>query len=152
MPPRIANQRAIIDRRALADAIAVAFDAQGEKSRPAVVELLRAALDSGRAEIARRLEAKPSAGSECAQGQAFLVDQLVRVIYDHIVGRVAAWVEWAVCLIYLKWIQNKLKNCKSKRKLRDLAAHQVVYPALVAVCPAFRKVRNNEFQAGHSGT
>jgi len=88
MLPRIANQRAIIDRRALADAIAAAFAEQGDKSRPAVVELLRAALDSGRAEIARRLEAKPSAGTECAHGQAFLVDQLVRVIYDHIVGRV----------------------------------------------------------------
>lgn len=88
MLPRIANQRAIIDRRALADAIAAAFAAQGEKSRPAVVELLRTALEAGRIEIARRLEARPSGGSECAQAQAFLIDQLVRVIYDHIVGRV----------------------------------------------------------------
>ena len=88
MLPRIAHQRAIIDRRALADAVAAAFAEQGEKSRPVVVELLRGALESGRAEIARRLEARPSGGSECAQAQAFLVDQLVRVIYDHIVGRV----------------------------------------------------------------
>lgn len=88
MLPRIAHQRAIIDRRALADAVAAAFAGQGEKSRPVVVELLRDALESGRAEIARRLEARPSGGSECAQAQAFLVDQLVRVIYDHIVGRV----------------------------------------------------------------
>lgn len=88
MLPRIAHQRAIIDRRALADAVAAAFAEQGEKSRPVVVELLRDALESGRAEIARRLEARPSGGSECAQAQAFLVDQLVRVIYDHIVGRV----------------------------------------------------------------
>ena len=86
--PRIANQRAIVDRRALADAVAAAFAEQGDKSRPAVVELLRQALEEGRAELARRLEAKPSAGTDCAQGQAFLVDQLVRVIYDHIVGRV----------------------------------------------------------------
>ena len=88
MLPRIANQRAIVDRRALADAVAAAFAEQGEKSRPAVVELLRDALKAGRAELARRLEAKPSAGAECAQGQAFLVDQLVRVIHDHIVARV----------------------------------------------------------------
>ncbi|HQS97456.1 MAG TPA: DUF294 nucleotidyltransferase-like domain-containing protein, partial [Novosphingobium sp.] len=88
MLPRIANQRAIIDRRALADAVAAAFAEQGEKARPAVVELLRNALESGRAEIARRLEAKPSAGTECAQAQAFLVDQLVRIIYDHVVARV----------------------------------------------------------------
>ncbi|MFN4135590.1 MAG: [protein-PII] uridylyltransferase [Novosphingobium sp.] len=87
MLPRIANQRAIIDRRALADAVAAAFAEQGEKSRSAVVELLREALEAGRTEIARRLEAKPSAGTECAQAQAFLVDQLVRVIYDHVVTR-----------------------------------------------------------------
>ncbi|WP_298174832.1 [protein-PII] uridylyltransferase [Novosphingobium sp.] len=86
--PRIANQRAIIDRRQLADAIAAAFGEQGEKSRAVVVELLRGALESGRAEIARRLEAKPSAGTECAQAQAFLVDQLVRIIYDHVTGRI----------------------------------------------------------------
>lgn len=86
--PRIANQRAIVDRRALADAIAALSAAEGERSRPAVVELLRGALAKGRDELARRLEAKPSAGYECAQGQAFLVDQLVRVIYDHVVGRV----------------------------------------------------------------
>ncbi|MFM2372629.1 MAG: hypothetical protein RIS85_2351 [Pseudomonadota bacterium] len=88
MLPRIANQRAIVDRRALADAVSAAFAEQGDKSRPAVVELLREALKAGRAELARRLEAKPSAGAECAQGQAFLVDQLVRVIHDHIVARV----------------------------------------------------------------
>lgn len=88
MLPRIANQRAIVDRRALADAVSAAFAEQGEKSRPAVVELLREALKAGRAELARRLQAKPSAGAECAHGQAFLVDQLVRVIHDHIVARV----------------------------------------------------------------
>ena len=88
MLPRIANQRAIIDRRQLADAISTAFAEQGEKSRQAVVELLRSALEDGRAEIARRLEAKPSSGTESAQAQAFLVDQLVRIIYDHVVGRI----------------------------------------------------------------
>jgi len=83
---RIAHQRAIIERRILAVAIADAVAASGaEKSRPAVVQLLRGALDAGRAEIARRLAAKPSAGQECAAAQAFLVDQLVRLIHDHVV-------------------------------------------------------------------
>jgi [protein-PII] uridylyltransferase len=86
--PRIANQRAIIDRRALADAIAAAVSTHGEKARPAVVELLRDAQNRGRDEIARRLMEKPSHGTECAQSQSFLVDQLVRVIHDHIVGRI----------------------------------------------------------------
>ena len=86
--PRIPNQRAIIDRRALADAIAEQVAAQGYKARTAIVELLRYALAKGRDELARRLREKPSHGTECAQGQAFLIDQLVRVIHDHVVGHV----------------------------------------------------------------
>ncbi|WP_310530968.1 [protein-PII] uridylyltransferase [Novosphingobium sp.] len=86
---RIANQRAIIDRRALASAIADGVAELGaEKARPRVVELLRAALRDGKAEIERRLIEKPSAGHECAAAQAFLVDQLVRVIHDHVIGNV----------------------------------------------------------------
>ncbi|MFN3515627.1 MAG: [protein-PII] uridylyltransferase [Novosphingobium sp.] len=86
---RIANQRAVIDRRALMGAIADAVAETGAlKARPRVVELLRAALASGREEIARRLLEKPSAGHLCAEAQAFLVDQLVRVIHDHVVGEV----------------------------------------------------------------
>jgi [protein-PII] uridylyltransferase len=86
---RIANQRAIIDRRALTDAIWAAIDAVGAaQARPQVVELLRAALAGGRAEIAARLAAKPSAGHDCAEAQAFLVDQLVRVIHDHVIEAV----------------------------------------------------------------
>jgi len=86
--PRIINQRAIIDRRALADAIAERVAAEGDKARPGIVELLRKALANGRQEIGLRLQQKPSHGAECAQAQAFLIDQLVRVIYDHVVGHV----------------------------------------------------------------
>lgn len=83
---RIANQRAVIDRRALAEAITEAVDAGGAaKARPRVVELLRGALAAGREEIARRLGERPSSGHLSAEAQAFLVDQLVRVIHDHVV-------------------------------------------------------------------
>ncbi len=79
----------MIDRRALAGAIADAVGAAGVKqARPQVVELLRAALASGRAEIAQRLIAHPSAGHDCAEAQAFLVDQLVRTIHDHVIADV----------------------------------------------------------------
>ena len=82
---RIANQRAVIDRRALAEAMAALIETQSAaKARPKVVELLRGALATGRAEIARRLLEKPSAGHMCAEAQAFLVDQLVRLIHDHV--------------------------------------------------------------------
>lgn len=80
---RVPNQRAIIDRRALAGQItALAGDDEAE-ARPRIVEALRAALEAGRAELAQRLEAKPSAGHECTAGHSFLVDQLVRTIHDY---------------------------------------------------------------------
>lgn len=86
---RIANQRAVIDRRALGEEIAALVEAESAaKARPKVVELLRGALASGREEIARRLLAKPSAGQMCAEEQAFLVDQLVRLIHDHVISAV----------------------------------------------------------------
>ncbi len=83
----IPNQRAIVDRRALGAAIAEAVaEHGGVAARPHVVELLRKALADGRDEIARRLAEKPSAGHDCAEAQAFLVDQLVRIIHDHVIG------------------------------------------------------------------
>jgi [protein-PII] uridylyltransferase len=86
---RIPNQRAIVDRRALTAAIAeVVRESGGAEARAGVVELLRAALAGGRDEIARRLSEKPSAGHDAAEAQAFLIDQLVRIIHDHVVGDV----------------------------------------------------------------
>jgi len=88
---RIPNQRAVIDRRALMMRIAAlvaAPETPGQKLRQHVVEALRGALEDGREEIARRLAAKPGAGHEVAEAQAFLVDQLLRVIHDHVVQNV----------------------------------------------------------------
>jgi len=82
---RISHQRAVIERRRLAAAIAVAVEEEGaEKSRPRVLALLREALEDGRAELRRRLADKPSGGYEVSHGHAFLADQLIRVIYDHV--------------------------------------------------------------------
>ena len=83
---RVPNQRAIIDRRQLAEAIAAAVAEQGGKARPKIVALLRGALSEGRAELARRLAEHPSAGHDCARGHAFLVDQLIRLIHDHVIA------------------------------------------------------------------
>ncbi len=55
--PRIAHQRAIIDRRTLAEAVTQAVaqaDGDPSRARPVVVEHLRAALAHGREELARR--------------------------------------------------------------------------------------------------
>ena len=83
-PRRVPGQRAIIDRRALADEVAGLHETQGTKARAAIVKALRAALDAGRAELERRLAEAPSAGHEVTGGYSFLTDQLLRVIHDHV--------------------------------------------------------------------
>jgi [protein-PII] uridylyltransferase len=85
--PRIPNQRAVIDRRALSETIAGLAEG-GTKARPAIVATLKSALEQGRAELERRLADKPSAGHEITAGYAFLIDQLVRTIHDHVVADV----------------------------------------------------------------
>lgn len=86
---RIANQRAVIDRRNLTETIGTLVAKKGAAGcRQDIVELLRGALAKGRAEIAERLMARPSAGMETAIAQAFLVDQLIRIIHDHVIADV----------------------------------------------------------------
>jgi [protein-PII] uridylyltransferase len=80
MPERaqpIPNRRAIIDRRVLAGRL------EGTE-RADFAALLKGALTDGRAEIARRLEARPYAGSEIAAAYAFLTDQVLRLGYDYV--------------------------------------------------------------------
>ncbi|CAM3093862.1 Bifunctional uridylyltransferase/uridylyl-removing enzyme [Sphingomonas antarctica] len=72
----LANRRAIIGRRALADALTRAG------TRADAVAILKPALDAGRAEIARRLEAAPADGRGAALAGAYLIDQLIRLAYD----------------------------------------------------------------------
>ncbi|RYY34288.1 MAG: bifunctional uridylyltransferase/uridylyl-removing protein, partial [Sphingomonadales bacterium] len=80
---RLPNQRAIIDRRALAEAVAGLHHERGAHARPEIIAALKDALYRGREELERRLLAKPAAGHEITAGHAFLIDQLVRVIFDH---------------------------------------------------------------------
>ena len=85
---RIPKQRAIVDRRSLAEALERLAAEGGVDARGAIVETLREALAKGREELRRRLEAKPHAGHECAAGHAFLIDQVVRLIHDHVTAHV----------------------------------------------------------------
>jgi [protein-PII] uridylyltransferase len=83
---RIPSPRAVIDRRGVTTRIAALVDQHGPaKARKDIVPILRDTLAQGRDEIARRLVAKPSAGHEVAEAQAFLVDQILRIIHDHVV-------------------------------------------------------------------
>ncbi len=81
---QIPHKRAIIERRALADALAgVSPDSRdAAHMRASATAILREALVKGRTEIARRLAAAPSRGTEIAASYAFLTDQLLRLIFD----------------------------------------------------------------------
>ncbi len=79
---QVTNRRAIIDRRALADTLATLEARDEAKLRAAATALLKPAMEAGRIEIARRLEAQPSSGRDAAAAQAFLTDQVLRLIFD----------------------------------------------------------------------
>ena len=81
--PTILRQRDIIDRRVLAEELAQAIaDAPGPAlDRRTLLPPLKAALARGRAEIRRRFEADGTAVSALHE-QSFLVDQLIRGLYD----------------------------------------------------------------------
>ncbi len=80
----IPNRRAIVDRRALADALVeiAVVHTKVEARRDAAAALLRANLAVARAELKRRLHERPGRGLELAASYAFLTDQLLRVIFD----------------------------------------------------------------------
>jgi [protein-PII] uridylyltransferase len=84
-PDHIFKQREIIDRKDLAGVIdAIVADGNTSTLRGRVLEQLQLALAAGRQEIERRLNESPSQGYKAAAEQAFLVDQLVRLIYDYV--------------------------------------------------------------------
>ena len=82
----IERQREIIDRRSLAAALD-GLAASGEPSRVRVVEVLKAALLAGRAEVERRFAAQAS-GTDTVHELSFLMDQLIRTLYDFTLAHV----------------------------------------------------------------
>ena len=76
------NRRAIVDRRILADRLATIDVGDTGQRRLAASVVLKRALDAGRAEIARRLIDHPSKGLEASNAQAYLIDQILRVLLD----------------------------------------------------------------------
>ena len=78
----LSHRRAIVDRRLLAEQIAELGPLRGPEGRKAMTPVLKAALETGRAEVSRRLIAYPSRGLEAAAGQAYLIDQILRVLFD----------------------------------------------------------------------
>ena len=84
-PEVVPAPRAIIDRRALADRLA--HLKSGKNLAADAAQILRGALEYGRAELEKRLKDEPGNGRAAAQATAFLHDQLVRLIYDFVTTR-----------------------------------------------------------------
>ncbi len=87
---QIRNRREIIDRKVLNDRLAaLAYDLPWESPelRPRALEILKEVLTAGRAEIRNRFEAGVS-GTLTVQSLSFLVDQIIRAIYDLATTRV----------------------------------------------------------------
>jgi [protein-PII] uridylyltransferase len=81
------HRRAIIDRRAVGDDLAAIEAGDAIALRRAAVQRLKTALDAGRGEIERRMAEHPTRGLELAAAQAFLIDQILRLLYDFTVTR-----------------------------------------------------------------
>ena len=81
----VEKPRAIVERRRLRDAVAeiAAADLPRSEARNRVLLALKAALEAGRAEIRRRFDAGAS-GRAVVRANCHLVDQLVRVVFDHV--------------------------------------------------------------------
>jgi [protein-PII] uridylyltransferase len=83
----IPRRLAIADPRIIAAALAAVPDAAPKAMRGGIVAALRGALDHGRAEITRRLDAAPSHGLAAANAGAYLVDQIVAALFDVTIRR-----------------------------------------------------------------
>jgi len=83
----IVRQRDIIDRRGLAEQLSAVAPAVRSPTldRSAFAAPLKAALTKGRAEIRRRFEASGD-GAAVMREQSFLVDQLIRAMFDLVTG------------------------------------------------------------------
>jgi len=79
----IPDQRNIVDRRAIITRLAaiVAEELPKHKRRSRVLEVFKAALAEGRAEIRKRFTAGGS-GTDTVRANCFLIDQLIRIAHD----------------------------------------------------------------------
>jgi [protein-PII] uridylyltransferase len=83
MSQQIQRQREIIDRRAVAAALDALAEDTAEPPRGKVVEVLRQALQQGRAAVRQRFD-DGATGTETVRALSFLMDQLVRILYDFV--------------------------------------------------------------------
>jgi len=82
MKTPVPDRRRLIDRKALVAALNQALpDQNPAEQRAALLAALREALESGRAEVRRRLENRVD-GVRVARAGCYLVDQIIRILFD----------------------------------------------------------------------
>lgn len=84
---QIVGQRKIVDRRDLVEQLDTLAQESSDQAalRGHALTVLKAALERGRAEIVKRFENEADTalrGHQCVQNNCFLVDQIIRVLYD----------------------------------------------------------------------
>jgi [protein-PII] uridylyltransferase len=84
---KISKQREIINRKVLFARFEemAAWSGITNRNRADVLNIFKEALADGNNEVRRRFEKEHVKGSETVRAQAFLIDQLVRVLYDTVV-------------------------------------------------------------------
>jgi [protein-PII] uridylyltransferase len=85
MNDAVPNQRQIVDRRVLSEALEQATGdvmPGSAEQRARALEVVRRALEDGRAEIRRRFEEEKVGGRATVRALSFLMDQLLRTIHD----------------------------------------------------------------------
>jgi [protein-PII] uridylyltransferase len=78
-PRRLVNRRRLLHDL---DRAFDAFDRPASDFRPELLSRLKAALANGRAEIRRRFDSGEDDGPSAARDGSFLIDQLIRLLYD----------------------------------------------------------------------
>ena len=81
---KVPHQRAIIDRKALTARFEklAAWSGITTRNSGEVLKIFKEALTAGNGEVRRRFEHDRAKGAETVKAQAFLIDQLIRVLYD----------------------------------------------------------------------
>ena len=84
----VPNRRQVIDRRVIADRLRALAETGGPRDtlRVGCAAIVAEALAEGRVELSRRLREAPSRGRDHAHAQAFLTDQLLRLVFDFVTG------------------------------------------------------------------
>ena len=80
----IPKQRDIIDRKTLMASLEGVVQSGGEVDRRQVLGVLKQSMAAGTAEVRRRFEDDGATGMQTVHAQSFLIDQLIRILFDFI--------------------------------------------------------------------